>query len=99
MKIMEVKAICNNCMTVEVGGIVYVTSYNETIAVYDKNTETLVLGKKWSYSKTTLTHLFKFLESLDLKPFLDEIRNFKTRKAGMQYMIDKGFVSYDEKIE
>ena len=60
-------------------GIIYFKSYSSTIAKITLN-GTLILGKNWNYSNTTLKHLYEFLRQNNLA----KIANKKT----LQYLID-----------
>ena len=60
-------------------GITYFKSYSSTIAKITLN-GTLILGKNWNYSNTTLKHLYEFLRQNNL----GKIAN----KKSLQCLID-----------
>lgn len=71
-------------------------SYNSTIAVIDE--KGLTLGRNWDYSKTTMKHLYLFLEE---KCYLEVWRNIQdksNKRAAIQKMIDDGLIVYDESL-
>lgn len=79
-------------------------SYNSEIAKIDKEGN-LTLGQDWDYSKTTLKHLYLFLEdyfSYFKKEIQEKIYNFwnlKTKKQFIQNLIDKKVINYDENMK
>ena len=75
-------------------------SYDSVIAKIDKTkgTNDLTLGKNWKYSKTTLKHLYIFLNDYYYMTVYSKIENSKNKRAEIQKMIDNGFIKYDEEI-
>lgn len=76
--------------------------YKSEIAVYNKLYETLKLGRNWDYSKTTLKHLYIFIDEelpncYNLKQ-LHETKYSKNRKKSIQQLIDNGVIEYDEEL-
>lgn len=74
--------------------IVTFQSYNSIIAKIDKN-GTLLLDNDWNYSKTTLKHLYLFINDyfnllgdFTQKLFGYEFNNNKNKKAYIQKLID-----------
>ena len=101
---MKVENFYNKNQFVIFGGDAMVTfqSYNSIIAKIDKK-GTLFLGNDWNYSKTTLKHLylflndyFSFLEDFTQKFFGYEFNNSKNKKAYIQNLIDKGILFVKE---
>ena len=97
---MKVENFYNKNQFIILGGDAKITfqSYNSIIAKIDKN-GTLWLGSDWNYSKTTLKHLYLFindyfneLEDFTQKLFGYEFNASKNKKAYIQKLID------DEKI-
>ena len=97
---MKVENFYNKNQFIITGGDAVVTfqSYNSIIAKIDKK-GTLILGNDWKYSKTTLKHLylfindyFCFLGDFAQKLFGYEFSSSKNKKAYIQNLID------DEKI-
>ena len=93
---MKVQNFYNKNQFIIFGGDAIVTfqSYNSIIAKIDKN-GTLFLGKNWNYSKTTLKHLylfinnyFSFLGDFTQKLFGYDFKNSKNKKAYIQNLID-----------
>ena len=93
---MKVEHFYNKNQFVIFGGDAMVTfqSYNSIIAKIDEN-GTLFLGNDWDYSKTTLKHLYLFindyfnlLEDFTQKLFGYEFNNSKNKKAYIQNLID-----------
>jgi len=73
-------------------------SYNSTIAVL--NRKELTLGFYWDYSKTTMKHLYLFLQDYVL--LNDEIKNIlksKNKRKAIQDLIDNGSIQYDENMK
>lgn len=97
---MKVQNFYNKNQFIIFGGDAIVTfqSYNSIIAKINKE-GTLILGNSWNYSKTTLKHLylfindyFNYLGDFTQKLFGYEFTNSKNKKAYIQKLID------DEKI-
>ena len=101
---MKVENFYNKNQFIIFGGDAMVTfqSYNSIIAKIDEN-GTLTLGSDWNYSKTTLKHLylfindyFSFLEDFTQKLFGYEFNNSKNKKAYIQNLIDNGILFIKE---
>jgi hypothetical protein len=79
-------------------------SYNSTIAEINKNGQ-LTLGIDWDYSRTTLKHLYLFLEyyiclfNEELKEEVHILRNKSNKKAYIQKLIDNGTIKYNENLQ
>lgn len=93
---MKVQNFYNKNQFIIFGGDAIVTfqSYDSIIAKIDKN-GTLTLGNDWNYSKTTLKHLylfindyFSFLGDFTQKLFGYEFNNSKNKRAYIQNLID-----------
>lgn len=92
---MKVEQFYNKNQFVIFGGDAMVTfqSYNSIIANID-NRGTLNLGNDWDYSKTTLKHLYLFLNDYKYmtqdytKKLIDNILNAKNKKQYIQKLID-----------
>lgn len=72
-------------------------SYDSTVAVIDRESETITLGKHWDYSVTTLKHVYQFLEEYaqDLPNMFFESR---TKKRSIERLIEQGYVIYNENL-
>ena len=57
--------------------------------------EVLTLGRDWDYSKTTLKHLYIFLDYHYYRLW-DKIKDSKNKRALIQKMIDNGEINYNE---
>lgn len=80
---------------------VYFQSYESTVAQVNNRGE-IVFGRDWDYSKTTLRHLYLFLNSVfyNVNDFtrvnvLDNFESQKNKKTYLQKLIDKNFIKYD----
>lgn len=79
-------------------------SYASTIAEIDKNGQ-LTLGIDWDYSRTTLKHLYLFLNdyiillNANLKEYIKELQNKSNKKAYIQKLIDDGTIKYNEDLQ
>lgn len=94
---MKVQNFYNKNQFIISGGDAIVTfqSYDSIIAKIDKK-GTLILGDDWNYSKTTLKHLYLFINDyfyilgdFTQKLFGYEFNNSKNKKAYIQKLIDK----------
>lgn len=92
---MKVEQFYNKNQFIIFGGDAMVTfqSYNSIIANID-NRGTLNFGNDWNYSKTTLKHLYLFLNDYKYmtqdytKTLIDNILNSKNKKQYIQKLID-----------
>lgn len=92
---MKVEQFYNKNQFVIFGGdaIVTLQSYNSIVAKINKK-GTLIFGNNWNYSKTTLKHLYLFLE--DYKSFasdftknlIDKVLKSNNKKQAIQKLID-----------
>lgn len=79
-------------------GIIF-QSYQSVIAFFDKDTKTLLLGKDWNYSKTTLKHLYIFLENYCNFKLWDNIKYSNNKRKAIQDAINLGLIDYDKELE
>lgn len=93
---MKVENFYNKNQFIIFGGDAIVTfqSYDSIIAKIDKK-GTLELGNNWNYSKTTLKHLYLFINDyfsllgdFTQKLFGYEFNNSKNKRAYIQNLID-----------
>ena len=101
---MKVQQFYNKNQFIIYGGdaIVTLQSYNSIIAKIDKN-GTFWLGNDWNYSKTTLKHLYLFINDyfnllgdFTQKLFGHEFNNSQNKKAYIQKLIDNGKIIVEE---
>lgn len=92
---MKVEQFYNRNQFIIYGGDAMVTlqSYNSIVAKINKQ-GTLILGNDWNYSKTTLKHLylflndFKYLASDFTKNLIDKVLKSNNKKQAIQKLID-----------
>lgn len=88
-----------NQFIIEFGNLICFQSYNSLIAIYNKEDNSLTLGKHFDYSVTTSKYLKQFiceylpLTILDLIPF----EKYSTTKA-LNIAINNGVIIYDENM-
>lgn len=68
-------------------------SYESTVAIWDRNTKKLTLGRDWDYSKTTSKHLYLFIED---ETFIELPE--KNKKQHIQKLIENGEIVYREDL-
>lgn len=79
-------------------------SYASTIAEIDKNGQ-LTLGIDWDYSRTTLKHLYLFLNdyiillNASLKEYIEELQNKTNKRTYIQKLIDNNIIQYNEDMQ
>jgi hypothetical protein len=80
-------------------------SYESTIAVYDKENETVTLGSKWDFSLTTMKHLYLFISEIlpktnAIKDLISIIQSsyVKNKREEIQKLIDNKIIGYDESL-
>lgn len=92
---MKVEQFYNKNQFVIYGGdaIVTLQSYNSIVAKINKK-GTLIFGNDWNYSKTTLKHLYlflndyKYLASDFTKNLIDKVLKSTNKKQAIQKLID-----------
>lgn len=101
---MKVQNFYNKNQFIIFGGdaIVTLQSYNSIVAEINKQ-GTLIFGNDWNYSKTTLKHLYLFINDyfnllgdFTQKLFGYEFNNSKNKKAYIQKLIDNGKIIVEE---
>ena len=76
-------------------------SYNSTCAVINRKGD-LILGTDWDYSKTTLKHLYLFLEDYynalnpDTRENLNDLKYSNNKRQYIQKLIDKKILKMKE---
>ena len=75
-------------------------SYDSTIAIIEKGM--LILGLHWDYSKTTLKHLYLFLNNyyfgIDNKKYIYEALHSNNKRKAIQNLIDNNIIVYDKDL-
>ena len=72
-------------------------SYDSTVAVLDKESGIITLGKHWDYSVTTLKHVYQFLEEYASNlPY--SILESRTKKRSVEKLIKENYVFYDPEL-
>lgn len=96
MKVTEMRRnayVIENFETKEV----ILQSYNSTIAIIDKESGYIKIGKHWDYSVTTLKHVYQFLENYAQK-IPEAFYESRTKKRSVEKMIKLGLIEYDENL-
>lgn len=98
-KYMKVEQLENkNQFVIYTGDARIFQSYNSVIAIYERE-KPLLLGKDWDYSKTTLKHLYIFLEHYVYCDIWDNrIKYCKNKRKAIQEAINEGLIKYDEEL-
>lgn len=65
-------------------------SYNSHIATYDRTTKKLYLSAMWDYSKTTLKHLYYFIENYTSGALTKSLYLFKNNKKSIEKALKNG---------
>ena len=91
---MKVQNFYNKNQFIITGGDAIVTfqSYNSIIAKIDKK-GTLILGNDWNYSKTTLKHLYLFIND-----YFTLLGDFAQKLFGYEFHISKNKKAYIQKL-
>lgn len=72
-------------------------SYESLIAVYDKESCTLTLGKDWDYSVTTMKYLNQFLREYCYLVYR-KLPDGKSGADSIRKAINRGLIVYDESM-
>ncbi len=103
MKFMKVRQLENkNQFIMENDKEIIFQSYDSIIAIVNKKSGVIVLGRDWDYSKTTMKHLYIFIDSeLPYNENLKELFNTKysnSRRKAIQQLIDNNKIQYSKKL-
>lgn len=71
-------------------------SYNSIVAISIAGE--LILGRDWDYSKTTLKHLYIFLENYAYFRKWADIRDLPNKRKAIQKLINEGVIKYEEEL-
>lgn len=72
-------------------------SYNSVVAIQKDGV--LTLGRDWDYSKTTLKHLYIFLENyVYCRPYEEKVKYSSNKRQTIQKLIDEGVIKYDKEM-
>ena len=81
-------------------------SYDSIIAIVDKDNKTLTLGCDWDYSRTTLKHLYIFIEeevlfymTTELKEEIRQALNSANKRQAIQKLIDNKKINYESEVK
>jgi len=103
MEFMKVRNLENkNQFIMENDKEIIFQSYDSIIAIYEKEKGVLVLGRDWDYSKTTMKHLYLFIDNEiayneNLKELFDT-KYSNNRRKSIQQLIDNNKIQYNEKL-
>lgn len=94
-----------NQFIIRSNGEITFQSYDSTIAIIKKNGQ-LVFGRDWDYSKTTLKHLYLFLQDYKCniegyiysKIFHGGFDYSKNKRAFLQNLIDTKAIKYNASL-
>lgn len=97
---MKVKQFYNkNQLIIKDKGVIYFQSYDSMIAKIEHGT--LTLGIDWDYSKTTLKHLYLFINDYLLSYYIDEkiekAMNSNNKRKALQSLLNN-HIYYDENL-
>lgn len=76
---------------------IFLQSYNSTVAVLDRESGIVTLGRHWDYSVTTLKHVYNFLEQY--APSISyNLCNSRTKKRSIERLIENNYIMYDVEL-
>lgn len=71
-------------------------SYDSLVAIYEKKEYSLILGRGWDYSNTTLKHLYLFIDGYtNIKTLRDAFYKCRNKKKVINHFIKSGLIKYD----
>jgi len=74
----------------------YFQSYDSLIAFYDGKNDKLHLSNKWDYSKTTLKHLYIFIDSyVFIRAIKEKLECTNNKRKEIQKLIDNKTIKLD----
>lgn len=103
MEFMKVRNLENkNQFIMENEKEIIFQSYDSIIAIVNKKSGVIVLGRDWDYSKTTMKHLYLFIDNeITYNENLKELFDTKysnNRRKSIQQLIDNNKIQYSEKL-
>ena len=94
--ILKVKQLENkNQFLIISDGFYYFQSYGSLVAVYDRNKKLLTVGCDYNYSRTTLKHLYIFINSVCSYDYYSLIANKSNKRKAIENAIKTGLIKYD----
>ena len=99
---MKARNIQTNQIVMEDDKKIIFQSYESIIATYDKKKESLTLGRRWDYSKTTSRWFYVFID--DILPYNEntkeiiQTKNETNRKKAIQKLIDNKKIKYNKEM-
>lgn len=88
-----------NQYIIEFGNMICFQSYDSLIAVYDKEHNSLTLGKYFDYSVTTSKYLKQFIYNYCYSIYNKIDFDNKSVKSALYKAIDNNIINYDEDME
>lgn len=88
-----------NQFIIHANGCVCFQSYDSLIAIYDYETQTLLLGRDFDYSITTLRHLYMFINDYCSYEIASIINNANNSKQALLKAIKQGVILYDYEMK
>lgn len=82
-------------------------SYDSIIAVYNKESHEITLGRDWDYSKTTSRYLYEFLDTYfyynyrlqdELIDMIRKLPNATNKRQLINKAIKNGVIKYDKEM-
>ena len=101
---MLLKQLAPNQIKVTTNNKIVFQSYESIVLEYDNKADRITLGKDWSYSKTTLKHLYNF--GFSQLPVTSGSHDFicicqsknKNKRQEIQELIDNNIIKYNESL-
>lgn len=75
-------------------GEVVLQSYDSIVAIFEKESEIVTLGRNWNFSITTIKHVCRFLEEYKPSALCDS----RTKKRSIESLIQNGHILYDPEL-
>lgn len=86
-----------NQFVIESENTTYFQSYESLIAIYYKDSKSLILGKHWDYSRTTLKHLYIYLRKYAYDVYATlSLEYSKNKKQTIENAIKCNLIAYDK---
>lgn len=86
---MKITSMAKNQLIIEDRETVTFQSYQSTIAIFNKENNSLIVGKDWNYSKTTIKYFNMFIE---------KFTNFESGKKNIEKQIKNNIIEYCENL-
>lgn len=87
-----------NQFLIREGSKVILQSYNSVVAIWNFESQDLILGYDWDYSTTTSKHVYLFIKDFVNNEEIEKVNEKANKREYINKLIKKNIIKYDEKL-